>query len=965
MRPRAQKLILIAQVLLLIMILMPRSASATQTATLSVNPSSGVMTYPSYAINIMISPVTNLNSIHFKLSFNNGTQDFLEVRMGDVKLGAVFTGQQLNFSTGIYHLTDTGLSYVDVLIDLYNNNTVNIAGTQSIASITFHLLANAMPGMTSWLKLESADAVFYVGGSKPFDYIDEKNGMTLQSGAVRVDYLVTTLTMNAVTATVEKPATISSTLKDGDGNPINATPIHYYVNSQEISGSPVTTDSGGISSISYTPSDVGTFTIKAEYVGNQPNGKYAGSSTTASLTVNKRNTTLSLSVPASITVGETVNLAATLKKDDGTPLIGETIKFSVNSTVLGSPTTNASGIASIQYTFPSSPGTHVIKAEYAETAKYAGSIDTTTRKTAIYKTSLRLTITPPTNLKVDQTITLSATLKDQSNTPLQSKKIDYYIDSQPVGSALTNSNGVSSITYSPSEASPSDGWEVEAQYAGDGPYSSSVDTVIIVVNKLATTLTLTVTPTTIAFGQTIIMTAILKDENTKAVPNSNIDYYIKVGQWTKVGSKTTDGNGVAPLDYILTTTGTLLVKANYTGSSKYFGAEYIDQDIITVLKLNTTLALSMPTTAKVEQTITILATLEDQNQQPIPDVTIEYDLLTGVLEQPIGSAKTDQTGVASLPYNLTSAGTFQIRATYKENMQYQGISESKTLTVNPLTTTLTINTPTTARVGDTVTLLAILKDENEKAIAGVAIKYSIYLGGAWTQFGLTPGTTNSSGVSTMDYTPYEAGTFRIRAEFGGDSQHSAVYSQEATLTVRKVQTTLTISILNTTATSQSSVKISATLKDEDGQPISQANIIYQILKNGNWTNIGSAITNSQGVASMNYQPNEAGTFRTRAVYSGETRYAGSTSEEANLEVTGGNPFDFLSFLFSNKLTVLDILFWGVIILGFSTLVVGLIWRKVKSSQKQASANVPPNRLAVMILHKCSRPVRQTLTVYRF
>jgi len=940
---RTQKLLLTAQILLILTVFLPPTVLSARTVTLSVDPSSGAMTYPTYTINIIVSPVTELNSIHFMLSFNDGT-DFLDVPTGNVELGTLFAGKQPIFSTGIYHLSDTGLSYVNVLIEMPGNETVASAVSQSVAKITFKLLANAMPGMTSLLKLEWADAIFYVGGTNPYEYIDSGSigGITLPTpGTLTLDYLVTTLTINPAAATVEKPVTLSSTIKDGGGNPIASLSIGYYVDTMKI-GSALT-DDFGISSISYTPLNVGTFTIKAEYVGNLLGGKYASSSDTDSLTVSKMSTTLSLTVQSSIKVNDEVDVAATLKKD-GTIMVGSTVSFSAlppggGWTSIGSDDTNSSGIAVVRYRF-SSQGLYEIKAEYSGTPNYAPSSDTTTRMVSQTRTTIKLTA-PPTS-KVDQQITFSATLKNETGAPLSGRLISFYVNTQLIDSAPTGIDGSASITYVPSEASPPEGWKVEARYAGDPTYSSSVDTVTIVVNKLATTLTFDVAPTTIAIEDTTVMTVTLKDENTKAIPSASIDYYVKVEtRWTKIDSKPTDGNGIASLDYSPTTTGTLLVKANYTGSSRYSFVES-ELTIITVNKLATSLSLSMPTTAKVEQTIMISATLDDENQKAIPTVTIEYFLLSEAQEQAIGSAKTDQTGVASIPYTLLSVGTFQIKATFSESAKYLASSNSRALTVNSLTTSLTVSKPATARVGDTIALAATLKDENQNALQGLAVEYFIYSGGTWNTIGAGPIATNSSGVATVDYTPSEAGTFRIRAEFGGDTKHLQTTSQEVTLTVNKVQTALTIILSNTTTTTQTSIKISATLMDEDDEPISRSNVYYQIFKAGEWTGIGSATTNLQGIASMYFQPTEAGTLRIKAVYNGDTKYTESTSEEASLEVTGapGSPLD-LGFLTDDKLTVLDLLFWAIVMLAFSTLVIVAIRRKIKSTEKQTSVSMPP------------------------
>jgi len=945
MKHRVRNSYFIAQILLICMMLMPPLAFAPRTATLSVNPASGVITYPTYTINVIMSPVTSLWQVRFTLSYNDGIDDFLEVPTGGVELGDLFAGKAPLLSTGEYYLADSGISYLEVLIEMPGTETVTSLESKSIAKITFKLLDNAMPGMTSQLKLEWADATFYIGtGDPPYEYIDSKIGGISygisfpQQGTVTVGYLVTTLTINAATAIVEMPVVLSSTIKDGGGNPLAGLSVDYYVDSVNI-GSALT-DDYGVSSISYTPLDVGTPLIKAEYAGGE---KYARSSDTDTLTVSRRSTTLSLSVQSSIKVGDIVNLVATLKKDDEA-MSGEVIKFYVNSVEKGSPPpTDASGTTSISHSF-SSPGQYVISANFSGTLKYAPSSDATKRTVAMTRTSLTLIDGKDLIVtKVGSSVALNATLKDEGGNPIKDKLIDYYVNSQYVNSDFTDTSGFSSIIYTPSEASPSGGWKVEARYDGDLTYSSSVDTATIVVNKLTITLTLSVTPTTpVTIEQSIKMTTTLKDENKDPIKDQSINFLIYVGtRWTSIGNRTTDEKGNASMDYSPTTSGTLRVQAKYSGSTRYpaTSSDIID---ITVNKIRTTLALSIPTTTKVEQTVMISATLKDENQKTIPTVTVEYYLLTGGLEQAIGLAKTNQNGVASLPYTSTSVGAFQIKATYSESTKYLASSDTKELTVSSLTTTLTLEVPTTARVGDTITLGATLTDEEEKALRGVSIEYSIYSGGAWNKIGTA--VTNASGMAIRDYTPSEAGTFLLSAEFKGDPTHADTTSQEVTLIVNKVQTTLTISLSNITTTIGTSIKISATLNDEDSQPIPRSSVYYQIFNeedwiSGEWTGIGSATTNLQGVASLYFQPTEAGTFRFRAVYEGDPKYGESTSEETNLEVTGGNPpgspFD-LGFLGDNQLTILDLLFWGIIILVFATLTIVVIRRKIKSSEKQTS-----------------------------
>jgi len=97
----------------------------------------------------------------------------------------------------------------------------------------------------------------------------------------------------------------------------------------------------------------------------------------------------------------------------------------------------------------------------------------------------------------------------------------------------------------------------------------------------------------------------------------------------------------------------------------------------------------------------------------------------------------------------------------------------------------------------------------------------------------------------------------------------------------------------------------------------------------------------RGVASLDIQRSKAGTFQIRAVYTGNSKYAESTSEETTLEVTKGasKPFIDFGFLTDGKLTVLDFLFWGILIAAFSILFVFLLWRMVKSSMQTKTGAV--------------------------
>ena len=81
---------------------------------------------------------------------------------------------------------------------------------------------------------------------------------------------------------------------------------------------PCAVDSNGQCSVSYTPSDTGTHTIKAEYAGND---YYVASDPDGStdVTVNKRPTSTAVTGPATPYVNQKVTITVTFSYDNGEP----------------------------------------------------------------------------------------------------------------------------------------------------------------------------------------------------------------------------------------------------------------------------------------------------------------------------------------------------------------------------------------------------------------------------------------------------------------------------------------------------------------------------------------------------------------------------------------------------------------------------------------------------------------------
>jgi hypothetical protein len=207
--------------------------------------------------------------------------------------------------------------------------------------------------------------------------------------------------------------------------------------------------------------------------------------------------------------------------------------------------------------------------------------------------------------------------------------------------------------------------------------------------------------------------------------------------------------------------------------------------------------------------------------------------------------------------------------------------------VDSFATTLIITANTVGKVGDEIPIVATLSDESNQSMQAMSIEYSLVSNEVQEKLGTQ--TTNSSSMAVQFFTPSAAGTYTIKASYAGDGTHAAS-SKEVIITINKVQTILQASLSNSTIQPLSVVKISATLTDENQQPIEQAIINYQISEaGGQWTNFTVEMTDFYGVATAWYTPTKVGTTTIRAVYNGDARYVEKIGSEMDLVVIEDQP----------------------------------------------------------------------------
>jgi 5-hydroxyisourate hydrolase-like protein (transthyretin family) len=246
----------------------------------------------------------------------------------------------------------------------------------------------------------------------------------------------------------------------------------------------------------------------------------------------------------------------------------------------------------------------------------------------------------------------------------------------------------------------------------------------------------------------------------------------------------------------------------------------------------------------------------------------------------IASQGTKSTSFSVVAPGALSTGskTVSFQINYND-FRGTSLTESKTayVTVTKLGTSITLTLePASVKKDSSTTITAKLLDGNGNPIANQPINFFV------RTTSLGSANTDSSGNAVKSYIAnIDAGTYTVNASYGGNADFGSS-SATGNLIVNPFSTSLTIDVPS--ATQGKTVTLKATLKDENGNPIQGVNIQFQIYDGTTWSNVDSANTDSNGVASISYTPSNTGTFQVRAVFSGTTNYSPITSATSSLNV---------------------------------------------------------------------------------
>lgn len=689
------------------------------------------------------------------------------------------------------------------------------------------------------------------------------------TGDLVVSAAATTLNSVSGTATFGGTATLTATLNSSaTGQPIPGATINFSLGGT-AAGTAVT-NASGVATLSgvANPFGAGTQTGSVS-VSFAATTNYQASTGTGNLVVSKAATAVS-AVSGNAVQGNAATLTATLKSSvTGQPVQGVTVSFSLSGTNAGTATTNSNGVATLTGVANSQPvGAYpgAIVASFGGNANYLNS--SATGAFTVSAAGSTLTLVSGTST-FGGTATLTATLSSGGSL-LAGKTVNFTLDGASVGSGVTDSNGVATLSgVAVSQAADTYIGIVAASFAGDTSYGASTASGDLTVSQAATSLT-QVSANAVA-GGTATLTAFLTSSVTGVgLPGKTVVFTLNSQQ---VGTATTNASGIATLTGVANSdpAGTYpgVVGASFAGDTNYVSSGGTGD--LTVSAAASSLS-GVSGAATFGGTATLTATLTSGGSG-IAGATVSF-ILDG---KAVGTAVTDGAGVATLSSVPTTdtpgTHTGVVLASFAGDPAHGASSASGDLVVSQAAT-LFSGVGGTSNFGGVESLTATLKsDVTGQPIVGRTVTFELN--------GLEVGTavTDNNGVasfqtSTTSNDPVGTHTGAIEAVFSGDTDYldsSAFGDLVVSKAASQLLTITGTAVYGGDATLKATLKSSASNQPIQGEPLS-------FTLNG--SPVGSIVTDNDGVATLPEIPttDTAGTHTgvVGVSYSGNASYLASS-----------------------------------------------------------------------------------------
>ncbi|MEM3985540.1 MAG: MG2 domain-containing protein [Candidatus Methanomethylicia archaeon] len=506
---------------------------------------------------------------------------------------------------------------------------------------------------------------------------------TWPGDALRTSASSATFELNVIK---KKPSTISCSLSSTSipayGNvtisgaispirPFTQVIIQYGVGGVFHNITVVRTDVNGVYRYVWSPTSIGTYLIRALWVGDD---EYEGAiSSDQTLIVVKGSSSLTISLrPQYVAAGGNITISGVLHpKLSNAPI---TIMFRAAGgewSVLSTVNTDLNGIYRYVWVAPAS-GVYQFKSSWPGNANLNGAESSIVNATIVAQPTTISCSISPMKLKVGESIRISGAI----NPPISGATVTVEII-KPDGSTLhltnrTLANGQYSMVYYPDIAGS---YNVQAFWTGNSTYGGSTSSIIsFTVSKASSTIIISVIPPSTSIGSMVNVTGYIYP--LRFGVEVNVTYVKPSGvRISRVLVTSSSGTfwDVITSDEI----GVWNVFAYWLGDASYNGASASKS--FTITKKLTTISLTIsPSIPKVNDTIIFSGAINPKVSNA--NVTISVSVDGGMSWSVLANVNTNVDGKYSYSWIPKASGAYMFKSNWPGNLECEG-AESSTINV--------------------------------------------------------------------------------------------------------------------------------------------------------------------------------------------------------------------------------------------------------------------------------------------
>lgn len=506
-------------------------------------------------------------------------------------------------------------------------------------------------------------------------------------------------------------------------------------------------------------------------------GAHAAGSSTITLTA----------VSSSAPVGDSVTLIATVVDGNSQAISGVTVTFSTisgpDTGPAGSATTDTNGQAFRPLINTFKPGVDVAQASFTDPTTQQTLTSNQVQVNWLDNSSITLSSLQGNVLPVGMLVSVVAAVLGVDGLPARATNVNFSVTVGPdaglVGTATTDTNGQAIFTFTNTGGIGTD--VIQASFIDS---AETLQTGQFLMNWFdASSITLSASPTTAPLNTMVTLTATATGaDGVQSAVGVNVTFAIISGPnggnqfnaATNASGQATvsinDGNGP----------GTDMVQASFTDS---LGSTRTSIQIAVHWGNQSSISLVPPTTTRFVGFLgAATANVIGADGLPANGASVTFTVISGPDQGLTRTIVADSSGTAIFTFvNSSAAGTDVIQASFTDSLGVTWTSNQEQLLWIDDSSAALSATPTTQKLGTSVSATASVTGDDGNPAAGVTVTFSVVSGPDAGQTGTA--TTDANGNASFSLTDTtRAGTDVLQASFTDVVTNQAITSNQVQVT---------------------------------------------------------------------------------------------------------------------------------------------------------------------------------------